>query len=173
MVESKLMVKGASPGPAPAAQARASNWRLTRSSWRTWPHRKMRRNVPRVDGALTTPPRAQAVPWRAAHRRRRCAARQGGSDQRHDLIAGVGPARGIAQVEVLFNQLGQAQMPGQGGRKDQPSIGHQAAVIEGDLDAVGVVAWQHLLGAPCSGAGLLFQTIIPDAREHLLAASGR
>ena len=31
-----------------AAQARASSSRLTRSSWRTWPHRKLRRNVPRA-----------------------------------------------------------------------------------------------------------------------------
>ena len=56
------MVNGASPGPAPAAQARASNSQFTRSSWRTWPHRKLRRKVPRVDGALTVPPRVQAVP---------------------------------------------------------------------------------------------------------------
>ena len=56
------MVRGASPGPAPAAQARASNSRPTRSNWRTWPHRKLRRKVPRVDGALTTQPRAPAVP---------------------------------------------------------------------------------------------------------------
>ena len=62
MVESRSMVNGASPGPAPAAQARASSSRLTRSSWRTWPHRKLRRKVPRVDGALTVPPRVQAVP---------------------------------------------------------------------------------------------------------------
>ena len=47
------MVNGAAPGPAPVAQARASNSRVTRSSWRTWPQRKLRRNVPRVDGALT------------------------------------------------------------------------------------------------------------------------
>ena len=33
---------GPSPGPAPAAQARDSNSRLTRSNWRTWPHRKLR-----------------------------------------------------------------------------------------------------------------------------------
>ncbi len=44
------MVRGPSPGPAPAAQARASNSRLTRSNWRTWPHRKLRRKVPRVEG---------------------------------------------------------------------------------------------------------------------------
>ena len=57
------MVRGPSPGPAPACHARfASNSRLTRSSWRTWPHRKLRRKVPRVDGALTVPPRVRAVP---------------------------------------------------------------------------------------------------------------
>ena len=62
MVESRSMVNGPSPGPAPAAQARDSNSRLTRSNWRTWPHRKLRRKVPRVDGALTTQPMAPAVP---------------------------------------------------------------------------------------------------------------
>ena len=62
MVESRSMVRGPSSGPAPAAQARASSSRLTRSSWRTWPHRKLRRNVPRVDGALTRQPMALAVP---------------------------------------------------------------------------------------------------------------
>ena len=62
MVESRSMVSGPSPGPAPAAQARASNSRLTRSNWRKWPHRKLRRKVPRVDGALTTQPMAPAVP---------------------------------------------------------------------------------------------------------------
>ena len=62
IVESRSMVNGASPGPAPADQARASSSRLTRSNWRTWPHRKLRRNVPRVEGALTTQPRVWAVP---------------------------------------------------------------------------------------------------------------
>ena len=62
MVESRSMVNGPSPGPAPAAQARDSNSRFTRSSWRTWPHRKLRRKVPRVDGALTAQPMAPVVP---------------------------------------------------------------------------------------------------------------
>ena len=56
------MVNGSSPGPAPAAQAPASNFRLTRSSWRTWPHRKLRRKVPSVDGALITQPSTRSVP---------------------------------------------------------------------------------------------------------------
>ena len=62
-------------------------------------------------------------------------------NQGHQLVARVRPARGIAQVEALVNQLGQAQVAGQGGGKDQSSIGHQAVVIKGDLDAVGMVKW--------------------------------
>ena len=61
--------------------------------------------------------------------------------QGHDLVAGVRPARGIAQVQALLYQLGQAQVPGQGGGKDQPGIGYQTVVVKGDLDAVGMVKW--------------------------------
>ena len=56
------MVNGSLPGPAPAAQARASSSRLTRSNWRTWPHRKLLRKVPSVDGALTAQPSTCSVP---------------------------------------------------------------------------------------------------------------
>ena len=62
---------------------------------------------------------------------------QSGGHQRHHLIAGVGSA----QVEAPVNQLGQAEMLGQGGRQEQPGIGHHAVIVEGDADAVGVVAW--------------------------------
>ena len=65
------------------------------------------------------------------------AAGQGGGHQRHQLVAGFGPARGIAQVQALLYQLRQ----GQGRRKDQTGVGHQAVVVEGDTDAVGVIAW--------------------------------
>ena len=59
----------------------------------------------------------------------------------HDLVARVRPARRIAQVEALLDEFGQAEAQGQGGRQDQSGIGHQAAVVEGGLDPVGVVAW--------------------------------
>ena len=59
MVESRSMVSGPSPGPA---RCPGACQQLPRSSWRTWPQRKLRRKVPRVDGALTVPPRVQAVP---------------------------------------------------------------------------------------------------------------
>ena len=38
-----------------------------------------------------------------------------------------------------------------------PNIGHQVVVVEGDLDAVGVVEWQHLLGSTGLGLVLCFQ----------------
>ena len=46
-------------------------------------------------------------------------------------------------------------------------------VVEGDLDAVGVVTWQHPLGAPCLWLVLCFQTTIPEAREHFFTPSTR
>ena len=42
---------------------------------------------------------------------------------------------------MLPEELGQAKAQGEGGGKDQPGIGHQAVVVEGDLDPVGVVTW--------------------------------
>ena len=57
------------------------------------------------------------------------------------LSPGVRPARRAAEVEVLPEELGQAKAQGEGGGKDQPGIGHQAVVVEGDLDPVGVVTW--------------------------------
>ena len=71
----------------------------------------------------------------------------------------------------MVDEFPQAEVPRQGGRKEQPSIGHQAAVVEGDLDPVGVVAWQHLLGAPFPGPFFCYKTIISDSEEHPLASS--
>jgi hypothetical protein len=47
------MVMGLIPGPAPRDQARVSSISDTRSSWRTRPNEKRRRNVPNVEGAIT------------------------------------------------------------------------------------------------------------------------
>ena len=134
------MVNGPSPGPEPAAQARDSSSGLTRSSWRTWPHRKLRRKVPRVDRALTAQPMAPVVPAGTQHVGvvDAVAPSQRGGHQSQHLVARVRPPRGIAQVEALPDEFGQAEMPGQGGRKEQPGIGHQARIVEGDLDTVGM-----------------------------------
>ena len=69
------------------------------------------------------------------------AARQRRRHQGQHLVARVRPPRRIAQVQVMVNQFTQTQVLGQRDRKEQPSIGHQAAVVKGDLDAVGMVKW--------------------------------
>ena len=53
IVESRSIVSGSEPGPAPAAQARPRIASKARSSWRTWPNVNERRNVPSVEGAIT------------------------------------------------------------------------------------------------------------------------
>ena len=53
------------------------------------------------------------------------------SHQGHHLVARIGSARRVAQVQVPVNQLRQAQIPAQRGWQDQPSIGHQAVVVKG------------------------------------------
>ena len=42
---------------------------------------------------------------------------------------------------MVVDEFTQTQVMGQRDRKQQPGIGHRAVVVEGDLDAVGVVAW--------------------------------
>ena len=137
------MVRGVSPGPAPAAQARASNSRLTRSSWRTWPHRKLRRKVPRVDGALTTQPSTCSVPPARSVSASSMQSPPANADATRVTILSSVFARpwAMPRVEALLYQLGQAQVPGQGGGKEQPGIGYQTVVVKGDLDAVGMVKW--------------------------------
>ena len=82
------------------------------------------------------PPRAQRIGVVDA-----VATGQGGGHQGHQLVAGVGPARGIPQVDVFVRQFTNPQAQGQGGGQQQPGIGHQAVIVEGNLDAVEVVAW--------------------------------
>ena len=50
LADGGVQVDGQRPvaGSGPSRPGRASNSRLTRSSWRTWPHRKLRRKVPRA-----------------------------------------------------------------------------------------------------------------------------
>ena len=71
----------------------------------------------------------------------------------------------------MVDEFPQAQLLGEGHREQQPSIGHQAVVVKRDLDAIGMVAWQHLLGAPCFRAVFCYKTIIPDSEEHPLPSS--
>ena len=66
MVRGECRVRPQRPRPGPTTGG---------SRVRTCPHRKLRRKVPRVDGALTTQPEHRPSHQRAAHRRRRCSRR--------------------------------------------------------------------------------------------------
>ena len=66
---------------------------------------------------------------------------QGRGHQGQHIVPRVGTARGTAQVNMAVHQLAQFQVVRQRDRKDQPSIGHQAMIVEGDVDAVGVLKW--------------------------------
>ena len=115
------MVRGPSPGPAPACQARASNSRLTRELTDVAPPEAAQEGAQggwrlhRAAQGAGRPPGAQhigVVNAVAPSQRRR--------HQRHHLVARVRPPRGIAQVEALPDEFGQAEVPRQGGRKEQP-----------------------------------------------------
>ena len=110
---------------------------------------------------------------------------QRGGHQRHHLVTGVGSAFCMAQVQAPVNQLGQAKAQGEGGRKNQPGIGHQAVIVEGDADAVGLVACysfcleEHPLATsaltrrpPSVDSGSLSQICSPQC-GHMPLRSGR
>ena len=65
------------------------------------------------------------------------------------LFPRVRLSRRAAEVKVMVDEFPQAQVLGEGGGQEQAGIGHQAVVVKGDSDAVGIVLWQHLLSAPC------------------------
>ena len=163
-------MNGASPGPAPAAQARASNSLAHPASWRTWPHRKLRRKVPRVDGALTVPGRGRS---------RRCATRRRGVDavaasqrrrhQGHHLVARVRPARGRGQGRDGCGPVGAG--PGNRARvagRISPALATRrwSSKANGCGRGGGVVA-----SIRCSlfwGRFSVSKPLSPEAREHLL-----
>ena len=61
--------------------------------------------------------------------------------QGQQLVASVGSTRRVSQIHVMVHQSTQSQVIGQSDRKDQSGIGHQATVVECDLDAVGALKW--------------------------------
>ena len=132
-------MNGAAPGPAPSAHARASNARLRRSSWRTWPQRKLRKNVPRVDGAFTVQPSTRpAPPAQGIGVSDAVAAGERRGDQGQQLVAGVRPPRRITEVEVGVRQCTEAEPAGERGGEQQARVVHEAVVVEGDVYPVGV-----------------------------------
>ena len=67
-----------------------------------------------------------------------------GQRRRHQgqhLVPRIRPTRCISQVNVAVHQFAQTQVMGQRDRQKQSGIGHQAMVIESNMDAVGLLAW--------------------------------
>ena len=99
-----------------------------------------------MDGALTVPPRVQAVPpvRNASASSMQSPPASADATRVISLSPVVGPPRRAAEIEVIVYEFPQAQVLGEGGRQEQAGIGHQAMVVKEDADAVGVVTWQHL-----------------------------
>ena len=64
----------------------------------------------------------------------------------------------------MVDEFPQAQVPGEGGRQEQAGIGHQAVIVKGDADTVGIVLVAASIGCSFFPGGFLFQTIIPRFR---------
>ena len=82
------------------------------------------------------PPSAQRVGVIDAVATDQCRGHQG-----QELVSRMRPTWRISQVNMVVHQLAQSQMMGQSDRKDQPGIGHQAVIVEDDVDAVGTLGW--------------------------------
>ena len=109
------------------------------------PTGKLRRKVPqRGMEALTTQPSTEEVPARTQHVGvvYAVAASQSGCHQGSSILSPVLARPGASPRSTwVVDELAQTQTPGQGDRQDQPGIGYQAGIVEGDLDAVRVVTW--------------------------------
>ena len=93
-----------------------------------------------MDGALTVQPSTLAVP----------PARNAAASSMHSppasaeatRVSSLSPAFArpgcVTEVEVAVGELLQTEMLGERGREEQPRIGHQAVVVEGDVYPVGV-----------------------------------
>ena len=102
-----------------------------------------------MDGAVTVQPSTLAVPpaRNAAASSMALAARERRGDEGQQLVAGVRPPRRVTEVDAAVGELLQTEILGERGREEQPRIGHQAVVVEGDVYPVGVarasIEWRH------------------------------
>jgi hypothetical protein len=102
---------------------------------------------------LTTQPRTLAVPPE----------RGGGESQQ--FVPRVRPTRSITEVKVDVDELLQTEMVGEGGRQEEPRVGHQAVVVEGRVKPVEAVRRSHLSGAP-------LLSLLGGSHRQLLSSEG-
>ena len=108
-------------------------------------------------------PGCRPSPRCATHRRRQCSRPQpaqtppaSSSCRSCSPAPGHRPGRGRCRTSS-----GRPRCRARVAGRSSPALATRRAVVEGDLDPVGVVAWQHLLGAPFPGSAFCYKTIIP------------
>ena len=169
------MVNGASPGPAPADQARASSSRLTRSSWRTWPHRKLRRKVPSVNGAFTVHPSTRSVPPARSASASSMQSPPASADATSVMILAPVLARPGASPRSRRRSTssGRPRCRASVAGRISPALltrrWSSKAIWMRSGWSSGSIFWVLLV----SGWISLSKTIIPDAQEHFLTPSAR
>ena len=53
----------------------------------------------------------------------------------------MGPTRRISRMHMAVHQSTQSRMMGQGHPRKQPSVGHQAVTVKGNVDACELLRW--------------------------------
>ena len=135
-VDGQRTVAGSGPcGPRPGQQLPAHPVQLPRVAPPETPQEGPQGgwrldHTPQHPRRPARPQRIGVVNAVAASQRRR--------HQGQHLVASVGSSGRIPQVNVAVHQFTQAQVVGQGDRQQQPRIGHQAVIIKGNVDAVGL-----------------------------------
>ena len=131
-------MKGASPGPAPAAHARREELPAHPVELADMAPAEAAQEGAQGGGGLDA--EAQDPAGSAGAQGvcvvDRVAARERGHDEREQLVAHVRPAGSPAQIEEPIDQSLQAQVESQGGRHEEPGIGHQVVVVEGRINPV-------------------------------------
>ena len=94
-----------------------------------------------------------------------------GGDQGEQHVAGVRPPRRSAEVEVVVDQLLQAEPAGQCGREEESRVVHQATVVEGCVYAVGGRSLVASNGCSLWLVGESSQSIVPATAEHPTVAA--
>ena len=70
---------------------------------------------------------------------------------------------------MVVDEFTQTQVLGEGDRKEQPSIGHQAVVVKGDLDPVWGRCVVAFIGCSWSRVGFVFpKPLSPKHRSTFL-----
>ena len=154
---------------------RLGRCRVNRSSLRTWPHLKLRRKAPRVEGAFLRSRERRPSCRCATRRRRRCSRRQ--------------PARKRpASLSCRRGWPGPAHRPGPGaavpigkGRGAGPKVAGRSRPALATRRWSSKVIWMRSGWWPGSiywvllvlGSVCCYKTIIPEAQEHFLTHSTR